>query len=59
MLPNRKICVNLYWYFKKFLIPLLVILLLGLDNLADDPLYATNAARVENRHKLLPLLKEW
>lgn len=32
--------------------------LLGLDNLADDPLYATNAARVENRHKLLPLLKE-
>lgn len=32
--------------------------LLGLDNLADDPSYATNAARVKNRHKLLPILKE-
>jgi len=32
--------------------------LLGLDNLADDPLYSTNAARVENRKELLAILEK-
>ncbi|KAL9966008.1 hypothetical protein ACROYT_G024015 [Oculina patagonica] len=30
--------------------------LLGLDHLADDPLFSTNAARVENRKELLTIL---
>lgn len=36
----------------------LIIQLLGLDNLADDPLYSTNAARVENRKELLAILEK-
>ena len=32
--------------------------LLGLPGLADDPDYRTNAARIENRERLIPLLAE-
>lgn len=31
---------------------------LGLDHLAKDPDFATNAARVTNRHQLLPIIEE-
>jgi crotonobetainyl-CoA:carnitine CoA-transferase CaiB-like acyl-CoA transferase len=32
--------------------------LLGLEELRDDPRYATNAARIENRHSLIARLQE-